>query len=447
MRGPSTELAIEGDVRFTGGVTLALRADGAADATLLTVFDSHLQATGRSTLRLRLTGTPDRPLLNGAMDIQDVSLDYNGLPFRFSNLQGTINLEGERAVIRSLRGTSGGGTVSLSGFVTLMESPRFEVDADLSQVRVRYPPSFTSVIDGNLRLAGGVDQAQLQGELAVRQMVVNENTNFISKIIESSNPLPELPATLASPIAGKIRLNVRVTSAPPVQLQTPNLRLMGDIDLRLQGTVANPVQVGSIHLLSGESVFRGNRYTLVRGDMSLTNPFRTQTYLDLEAQTRVQSYDITLDISGPFDRLKFAYRSDPPLANTDILSLLALGYVRQEEAFATVGGNPSATIGASAILSQALSSQTTSRIQHLFGVSRIKIDPNVAVPGFGSGARVTVEQQVAHNLTLTYVTDTSYSQYRIIQFEWNISDNVSVLGVRDQNGVFGIEFRFRRRFK
>ena len=267
-----------------------------------------------------------------------MSLDYNGLPFRFNNLQGTINLEGERAVIRSLRGTSGGGTVNLSGFVTLVESPRFEVRADLSQVRVRYPPSFTSVLDGNLRLAGGVEQAQLQGELVVRQMVLNENINFISKIIESSNPLPEQPVSVTSPIASKIRLNVRVTSAPPVQLQTPNLRLVGDIDLRLQGTVANPVQVGSIHFLSGESVFRGNRYTLVRGDMNMTNPFRTQAYLDLEAQTRVQSYDLTLDISGPFDRLKFAYRSDPPLANTDILSLLALGYVKQEGAFSTAGG-------------------------------------------------------------------------------------------------------------
>ena len=66
--------------------------------------------------------------------------------------------------------------------------------ADLSQVRVRYPPSFTSVLDGNLRLGGGVEQAQLQGELVVRQMVLNENINFISKIIESSNPLPEQPA-------------------------------------------------------------------------------------------------------------------------------------------------------------------------------------------------------------------------------------------------------------
>jgi translocation and assembly module TamB len=181
--------------------------------------------------------------------------------------------------------------------------------------------------------------------------------------------------------------------------------------------------------------------------MNFTNPFRTQAYLDLEAETQVQSYDLTLDISGPFDRLKFSYRSDPPLANTDILSLLALGYVKQEGAYSTAAGNPSASIGASAILSEALSSQTTSRIQHLFGVSRIKIDPNVSMPGFGSGALVTVEQQVTHDLTLTYVTDTSYSQYRIIQFEWNISDKVSVLGIRDQNGVFGVEFRFRRRFK
>lgn len=447
MRGPSTELEIEGAVGFTHGVTLALSAEGTANATVLTVFDSNLQASGRSTLRLRLTGTPARPLMNGAMDIEDVSLDYSGLPFRFSNLQGTIRLEGERAIISSLRGTCGGGTVGLGGFVTLVESPRFEVRADLSQVRVRYPTSFTSVLDGNLRLAGGVEQAQLQGEIVVRQMVVNENINFISKIIESSSSMTEPPPAVTSPVASKIRLNVRVTSAPPVQVQTPNFRLVGDIDIRLQGTVANPVQVGSIHFLRGESIFRGNRYTLVRGDLNMTNPFRTQAYLDLEAETHVQSYDLTLDISGPLDRLKSAYRSDPPLPTSDILSLLALGYVRQESAFSPVGGSPTASIGASAILSEALSSQTTSRIQHLFGVSRIKIDPNVGVPGYGSGARVTVEQQVSHDLTLTYVTDTSYSQYRIIQFELNISDNVSVLGVRDQNGVFGVEFRFRRRFK
>jgi translocation and assembly module TamB len=448
MRGPSTELAIQGAVRFAEQVTLGLRAEGQADATLLAALDPNLEATGHSVLHLGLTGTPSRPVLNGTLDVQDVGVAYKGLPFRFSNLQGSIQLEGERAVIRSLRGLSGGGTVTLSGSLTLQENPLYDLQADFNQVRVRYPPNFTSVLDGKLRLAGNSERGQLQGDLITRQMFINENINLITKIIESSNPFEAQPASVASPLASKIRLNVHVTSAPPVRVETPDLRLVGDIDLRLQGSLATPAQAGSIHFLSGDGVFRGNRYTLARGDISLSNPFRTQAFLDLQAVTHVERYELTLDISGPFERLKLAYRSDPPLPTADILSLLALGYVKQEGAtFVTATTNPTASVGASAILSEALSSQVTGRIQHLFGVSRIKIDPNVGMPGYGSGARVTVEEQVGRDLTLTYVTMTSSSQYRIIQFEYAISDNVSVLGLRDQNGIFGLEFRFRRRFK
>jgi translocation and assembly module TamB len=447
MRGPSTELAIDGAVHFAERMTFALRAEGKVDATLLAVLDPHLQATGHSELHLRLTGTPARPVLNGSLDVQDVNVGYGDLPFRFNNLQGTIQLAGDRAVIRNLHGMSGSGLVDFGGSLTLEEVPRYDLHATLNQVRLRYPPTFTSVLGGSLRLVGNSQRGELQGDLVVRQMFLNENGNWLAKMIESSNPFGDQPVGVTSPIASKIRMNLRVTSSPPIRIETRDLSMVADVDVRLQGTVAEPVQVGAVHFLSGEAVFRGNRYSLVRGDLSLTNPFRTQAYFDLEAQTRVQAYSLTLDITGPVDRLKFAYRSDPPLSTTDILSLLALGYVRQEGAFATTGANPTASVGASAILSEALSSQVTGRIQRLFGVSRIKIDPNVGLPGYGSGARVTVEQQLTHDLTLTYVTVTSASQYRIIQFEWAISDNVSVLGLRDQNGIFGLEFRFRRRFK
>lgn len=222
---------------------------------------------------------------------------------------------------------------------------------------------------------------------------------------------------------------------------------MADIDVRLQGTLARPVNVGTVQIRSGDAVFRGNRYRLNRGEISMTNPFRTQPVLDLEVQTRVQRYDLRLDVSGPLDRLKIAYRSDPPLPTADILSLLALGYTRQQEEMATAGSPPMPTVGASALLSEALSSQMTSRIQRLFGVSRVKIDPNVGGPGTTGGARVTVEQQVTRDFILTYVTNTASAQYRVIQFEWAMSENVSILGVRDQNGIFGLEFKLRQRFK
>jgi translocation and assembly module TamB len=448
MRGPSTDLELGGSVRLGDPSMLSFDAQGMADATVLSLVDPGLQATGNAELKMHVSGTPSQPLLNGSVEIQGVNLRYGDLPFQLSGLKGTIRLEGQRATISSLRGMSGGGTITLGGAVTLAETPRFDLSADLEQARVRYPTDFTSLLNGNLRLEGTPERGFLHGELSVRQVVFTENVNWLTRMVEASNPFLEQPVGAPSPVASRIRLGVRVSSAPPVRIESQDLRLVADVDLRLQGTLASPAQVGTIHLVSGEAVFRGNRYKLNRGDINFTNPFRTQPTLDLEAQTRVQRYDLTLDISGPFDRLKLAYRSDPPLPTGDILSLLALGYSGREEEMSIAGARHASTsVGASALLSEALSRQVTGRIQRLFGVSRIKIDPNVSTPGYGSGARVTVEQQVTPDFTVTYVTNTAASQYRIIQVEWALSDKVSLLGIRDQNGVFGLELKFRQRFK
>jgi len=454
MQGPSTNLIIEGSVRFAGPPSLSATAQGLADATVLSLLDPGLQASGHSRIKLSVSGSPARPQLNGAVEIQDVSLGYQGLPFRLSNLNGEIQLEGERATVKSLRGISGGGTLTLDGFVTLALPPRFELRAELDQARVRYPFDFTSILSGTLRWVGTSDRSQLQGDLALRQLLASQNKNWLAQIMGSGSPLGESKPSTPSPLADNIRLNIRVTSATPVRLEIQDMRLAADVDVHLQGSIANPVELGTVHFLSGEAIFRGNRFTLTRGDLSLTNPIRTQATLDLEARTVVQQYDLTVDVSGPLGRLKLAYRSDPPLSTEDVLSLLALGYAHQQQEMSTSGlvssfsgGNLSQSVGESALLSQALSSQVTGRIQRLFGVSRIKIDPNVGLPGFTSGARVTVEEQVTRDLTLTYVTNTASSQYKIIQFEWALGENLSLLGLRDQNGIFGIELRRRQRFR
>jgi translocation and assembly module TamB len=454
MQGPSTNLTVDGSLRLAAPASLSLSVEGIADATVLTLFDASLQASGHSRIKVRMSGSPARPQLNGVVEIQDVSLGHQGLPFRLSNLNGDIQLEGERATVKSLRGISGGGALTLDGFATLALPPSVDLRATLDQVRVHYPFDFTSILGGTLRLVGTADRAQLRGELALRQVLASQNKNWLAQIMESGNTTEESRPGIASPLADTIQLNIRVTSAAPVSLEVQDLRVTADVDVHLQGSLANPVEVGTVHFINGEAIFRGNRFTLSRGDLNMTNPIRTQATLDLEAHTVVQQYDLTVDISGPVGRLKTAYRSDPPLSTEDVLSLLALGYAHQQQMMSTpglvssfAGGNPAQSVGESALLSQALSSQVTGRIQRLFGVSRIKIDPNVGLPGFTSGARVTVEEQVTRDLTFTYVTNTASSQYKIIQFEWALGENLSLLGLRDQNGIFGVELRFRRRFK
>jgi translocation and assembly module TamB len=446
MSGPSTHLDVEGTILFANPTQLTLLAHGETDNTLLSLLDPAIHATGRSELDLHLNGNPMQPSLHGALKVHDLNLAYGDYPFHISGLNGDIELEGDRATANSLKGQVGGGIATLSGFLTFAQRPRFDFQAKLDQVRVQYPADFTSLLTGELTLVGSTEGGQLDGDLTVRQLFASDRFSLMN-LINQTNVTGELPTSIeASSLASKIRLNVRVNSDPDVRLDTHDLKLVADVDLSLRGTLGNPVGLGTIHILSGEAVLRGNRYHLDRGDINMVNPFRTQPLLDLQARTRIQRYDLTMDISGPIDKMRIAYRTDPPLPTSDVLSLLALGYVRNTGELVPTNQSIS-NQGATALLSEALNSQTTNRIQRLFGVSRIKIDPNVGDPAFVSGTRVTIEQQVSHDLTITYATNTGSTQQRVIQFEWAISDRLSLIGVRDQNGIFGTELIFRRRFK
>jgi translocation and assembly module TamB len=446
MQGPSTNIELGGSVNFKHPHPLNLTAQGNVAANIVSLFAPDIQATGGSDLELHVGGTIVHPQMAGTLAINDVSLGYGDFPVRLNALNGKVRLEGERAVISSLDGTIGGGKVSMSGFLLLQGVPRYQLRTHLSQVRVRYPSDFTSVMDGDLILGGTANQGQLSGAISIRNIFANENLNLASLLGESSNPLTPLSIGVSSPFASKINVNVQIQTALPVSIETQNLRVVSDADLRIQGTLANPVVVGSINFRNGQAVFRGNRYTLSRGEISMTNPFQTSPILDLQATTRIDQYDLTIEISGPPDRLRLAYRSDPPLPTEDILSLLAFGFSQRQQAFSPTTRNPSSSAGASALLSEALSNQVTGRIQRLFGVSRIKYSPYSTQPGALGRPVLTVEQQLAPDLTLTYETSTANSQYRVIEFVWSVNERMDVRGFRDQNGIFGLEIRFKRRF-
>jgi translocation and assembly module TamB len=88
----------------------------------------------------------------------------------------------------------------------------------------------------------------------------------------------------------------------------------------------------------------------------------------------------------------------------------------------------------------------------LFGITRFRVDPGLTELGSTGGsqtaaARVTVEQQVARNLTITYVSNVGSTQEQVIQVEYNVDRNVSIVALRDQNGTFGIDIKIKKHFQ
>jgi translocation and assembly module TamB len=236
-------------------------------------------------------------------------------------------------------------------------------------------------------------------------------------------------------------------------MEWPGAELDADANIRVRGTWEHPILLGHIHVLSGNLLFHGNRYRVARGDINFANPFRLDPVVNVEASTTIQQYEITLNFNGPASKLTLAYRSDPPLPGNDIVTLLALGQTSSEGTLRSAGGAQSGTAGAgaSALLSEAVSSQVGGRLEKLFGITNFRVDPGLAGVGAtassqNAAARVTVQQQVTRNLTVTYVSNVGSTQQQVIQVEYNVNRNVSIVALRDYNGTFGIDVKIKKRF-
>jgi translocation and assembly module TamB len=328
-----------------------------------------------------------------------------------------------------------------------LAAARYDLTLQATRVRVRYPEGMSWLAGGTVRLAGTMDAGVLSGRVLVERLLLTEGVDLVS-IMTASREGVRTPATTSAYVRN-LQFDLEAAATPGARLEWSGARFESEASLRLRGTWEHPIFLGHIHMQNGEMSFRGNRYRLTRGDINFANPFRLDPVLNVEATTTIRQYEITLNFTGAASRPVLGYRSDPPLPATDIIALLALGRTGEESELRSSTQVQSPEMGASTLLSEAISSQVGGRIEKLFGVSRFRVDPFLAGTGSqqNASARVTIEQQVARDLTITYITDVTSTQQQVIQVEYNVNKNVSIVALRDQNGTFGLDVKFKKRFK
>jgi translocation and assembly module TamB len=447
LAGTQTDLRVSGTVRVSGPPParfITLRADGEMNLALLRTFDPDLIGTGQVTLQGTAGGTLARPLFTGRAEFQEAGIAVRDFPVGLSRMQGRLTFDASRLRLESLTAQVGGGNVRLTGFIGHAASPPvFSLQAQADNVRVRYPQGVSSLLSANLRLTGTTQQAVLSGDLTVNRVRFEPRFDLATTLGLVHGPTA-VPVT--GSLLNRLQLNIRVNSSPNLQFELSRARnLELEASLRLRGTAATPSVLGRVNLTQGEINFAGTRYAINRGDISFVNPVQIQPVVNLSLETRVQQYDITIDINGPTDKLSVSYRSDPPLPPNEVQALLITG--RTPSASATAPAQTLPEMGANTVLAQALNMAVSSRIERIFGVSRLKIDPQVGGPETNPGARITMEQQITPDLRFTYITNLASSQQQVVQVEWSIDENWSVLAVRDRNGLFGIDLRWRKRFR
>src|SRR5207248_8070115 len=238
-----------------------------------------------------------------------------------------------------------------------------------------------------------------------------------------------------------LKLDIGVSSTGGINLVSRELSLQGAANLRVSGTAAEPVILGRMNINGGDLIFQGNRYILQGGTIDFINPARTQPVVNVGVNTTIQQWNIQMRFWGPADHLHTNYSSDPALPPSDIINLIAFGKTTEA---AAANPTPPGNLGAMSLLASQVSSQVTSRLEKVAGISQLSIDPELGNNQQNPGARVAIQQRVTGNLFVTFATDVTQTQNTTIKLEYQVSPRVSFSGTRDQNGGFGFDTKIHK---
>ena len=98
-------------------------------------------------------------------------------------------------------------------------------------------------------------------------------------------------------------------------------------------------------------------------------------------------------------------------------------------------------------MQQTVANPLANRLQRVFGVSQLKIDPTFTSGSELPQARLTLQQQIANGLTFTYITNLTRTDSQIVRVEWALNPQWSLIATREENGLFGVDFFYKRRFR
>ena len=237
ITGDDTNLHAQGSVNLLGKRDLNLHADGEVNLKLAKTLNPDVLSSGRLDVSVDARGSLDKPDLTGQVRFTNVAMSILDIPNGLSQMNGTLEFNQNRLDVKTLTAQTGGGQLSIGGYISYQQGLYVDVTATGVNVRIRYPSGVSSMADANLRLQGTQKNLVLSGGVMITRFAVNPNldiSGLTSSVAKVAPPIdPNAPSN-------HVRLDIHITSATSLNFQNSIAKLTGDVDLRIRGTVASP---------------------------------------------------------------------------------------------------------------------------------------------------------------------------------------------------------------
>jgi len=288
------------------------------DLSFMRIFfkEDIKQLQGLTNVELALSGTLNKPILNGNIALKDGLIELYELPTKINDLNVLLRLEDNLVKIEDMDFKIDQYKIFALGKFTLKSLQPQDLDINIwsNNEEIIYQDIFKAQANLNAKITGSFTSPHIEGVLSLLQGELNWEEN------KDSYPDPSTILSKFANIGGDLDLKIEILDDFTAKINDFNLKLGGDI--KVQGALATPKINGELEIKQGNIAFLDRKFRISTGKVIFSDSSGKDVILDIEAKTEIDDIDVFVSVSGIISQPMVVLNSRPSLSESEIISLL-----------------------------------------------------------------------------------------------------------------------------
>lgn len=278
--------------------------------------------------KIRVAGTAVKPEFVGEFSLTDGRLQAAEKSPVIDHVAATARATASALTIEKLTGDVGGGPFEARGEISLAE-PAYKLTFSGTKILLASEPGLKLPANIDLEASGTAQNGLVQGSVRFTEAEFSKKLEVTPVLLpaalkdETVLP-PRFTGRVPQPFAAW-KLDVAVKN--DTRFSLGGASSSGELipDLRLIGTLGQPVPVGRISLVEARAYFPFTTVVIPKAEISFLENAPWIPQLDLRGTARALDYEVQAYAFGPLTERRLILRSDPALPQAGLVTMLATG--------------------------------------------------------------------------------------------------------------------------
>ena len=316
---------------------------------------------GDAAVDVRVGGTIEKPTLAGSLELNIPAARAENITVpAIRDFHVRLAFTEKQLRFERFAGEIGGGRINLGGNVGVakLSQPTLHLSATARDVLAARDDNLTARVNADVRVNGPLAAATVSGRVGITKSRYLKDIDILP-INQPGKPAPAPPAAapatstdqgpgsigVHSAPLDKWKLNLDIRTDDPFSIRGNLANGQALVDLHIRGTGAEPLLDGNVEIKDLIASLAFSRLEIKDGNITFSPDQPVNPVLNITGLSTIRNYLVTVLITGRAKDPKVTFISDPPLAQEQIISLLATGATTDE-----LAGNAQALAGKATLL-------------------------------------------------------------------------------------------------